>query len=103
MIVTRLHWMRGLALAATFFGGVALGLGNAFLDDHRHHHATAVVQLDAQCVFCLDGVAPAPVALFGFRLHDAPRIGLCNALEQFACFAAESRLTFEARAPPVSV
>jgi len=70
-----------LAIAATLFAGVLIGLGNMIhladtepaAADHAHHgpHGAAessdtlatILTLPAHCLFCIDGMVPAPVPL----------------------------------------
>jgi len=70
-----------LAITATLFAGVLIGLGNMIhlaatepaAADHAHHghHGGAessdtlatILTLPAHCLFCIDGMVPAPVPL----------------------------------------
>jgi len=108
-----------LALAATLFAGVLIGVGNMIhlavtepaAADHAHHghHAAAepsdtlatILTLPAHCLFCIDGMVPAPVAMpQGDSASNGDR-ALPASVVETERLAAPTRRLHHCREPPV--
>lgn len=96
-----------LSFAATLYGGVLLGLGN-WLDNvgtgHQHHHdaIAAAATLPAHCVFCIDGVSPAPPAVHQVVVASG-FIPVAVAAAPDVDLRIGTRVPFQARGPPSSI
>ena len=109
--------MHMLTIFAILFGGCFLGLGNAFLGiDHQSHHgpenphhtnsehqASIQEALPPNCLFCLDGLPPAPGNSYS---HLIPNGNLRRAefsTQIIQCDDVSPSNQHQPRAPPILV
>ena len=113
----RSKFMHVLTTFAILFGGCFLGLGTAFFGiDHQSHHSSenphhtnsehqASIQeaLPPNCLFCLDGLPPAPGNSYSHLISDGNlrRVESSTQITQFDNVHPSSQ--YQARAPPILV
>ena len=109
--------MHMLTIFAILFGGCFLGLGNAFFSiDHQSHHGsenphhtnsehqTSIQEaLPPNCLFCLDGLPPAPGNSYSHLIPNGNlrRTEFSTQITQFDNVHPSSQ--HQARAPPILV
>ena len=109
--------MHVLTTFAILFGGCFLGLGTAFFGiDHQSHHGSenphhtnsehqASIQeaLPPNCLFCLDGLPPAPGNSYSHLISDGNlrRVESSTQITQFNNVSPSSQ--HQPRAPPILV